>query len=77
MIEQDEKDLFLIRVERLGVKAPPPFIRATGSLVVLTVCKGQEDASRYISEERAAGPCRVWIAYIGDIRAERFVEQTL
>lgn len=74
-----EKNLFLIRVQRLGVTGPglTRLLGPKGSETVLTVCSGQEAAKQYIAEERAAGLCKVWIASIGDLREERFVEQTI
>lgn len=70
-----EKDLFLIRVER-SRSAILVIPGALGTVTVLTVCSGREAAKAYIDEERAAGPCRVWIAALGDIPEHRFVEQT-
>ena len=74
-----EKNLFLIRVQRLRVTGPGALalMGPKGSTTVLTVCSGQEAAKQYIAEERAAGLCKVWIASIGDLREERFTEQTI
>lgn len=74
-IQTGEKDLWLIRVERKV--RPPQLLGMTAAQVVLTVCSGQEAAKQYIAEERSSGPCRIWIAALGDIGEHRFVEQTL
>lgn len=69
-----EHNLFLIRVERRCRPGPGPLRFLPGSEVVLTVCSGQEAGEAYITEERKAGPCRVWVCALGSIGEHRFVE---
>lgn len=75
-MQTGEHNLFLIRVERLGVSGPgiTRLFGPKGSETVLTVCSGEDNSRQYIIEEQRAGPCRVWICFLGDIREERFVE---
>lgn len=69
------KNIFLVRVLRKGVPGPGILKFMPGDTMVVTCCSGVDDAKAYIKTERDAGPCRVWIAALGDIPETRFVEQ--
>lgn len=67
-----ERDLILVRTTR--AKSGSAIMLLPGTETALTVVSGKENLESYLREELAAGPCRFWIAMLGDIPEASFRE---
>lgn len=67
-----ERNLFLVRVTR--AKSGGPMLLLPGTETALTVVSGEDNLKQYLTEEYNSGPCRAWVARLGDIPEASFAE---